>query len=196
MSAVLFCPFCRECFEGETECPDHELALVPFEKLPRPPARLPSDDEPVGPLEPRYGRAWFGGGAVLILVGFFVPTLVIADGARATSFSLLDLASTKATNLWTVPAAAVAGLGMLARVRRPRDLGRVRLAALAMPAFVALSLGLSLQRMFAALGEGALGSVLTPTPAAALFVLGWGASVWGALTLGRGGAVAGAPLGH
>ena len=32
-TAVLFCPFCRESFEGETHCPEHELALVPFDRL-------------------------------------------------------------------------------------------------------------------------------------------------------------------
>ena len=32
---LLFCPFCRECFEGEAQCPEHELALVRFEDLPR-----------------------------------------------------------------------------------------------------------------------------------------------------------------
>ncbi|MBW2210554.1 MAG: hypothetical protein JRG67_05830 [Deltaproteobacteria bacterium] len=34
-SKILFCPFCRDGFEGRTECPEHELTLVPIDKLPR-----------------------------------------------------------------------------------------------------------------------------------------------------------------
>ena len=31
--SVLFCPFCEESFEGLTQCPEHELELVAFDKL-------------------------------------------------------------------------------------------------------------------------------------------------------------------
>ena len=32
---ILFCPFCRESFEGEAVCPEHDLELVPIDRLPR-----------------------------------------------------------------------------------------------------------------------------------------------------------------
>ena len=30
---ILFCPFCRDGFEGVEECPEHELTLLPIDRL-------------------------------------------------------------------------------------------------------------------------------------------------------------------
>ncbi|HVZ36050.1 MAG TPA: hypothetical protein VG963_26665, partial [Polyangiaceae bacterium] len=63
---VLFCPFCRECFEDSSTCPEHELRLVPFDQLtPDPEAREDEGDAApptnaeeahLAPFDPRFGR--------------------------------------------------------------------------------------------------------------------------------------------
>jgi len=92
-SKILFCPFCRDGFEGRTECPEHELTLVPIDKLPRKAeATLQSVTLFV---DPRLGRGAVLFGAALVLVGFMAPLVsgagvsasgleVAIDGAAAT----------------------------------------------------------------------------------------------------------------
>jgi hypothetical protein len=108
----LFCPFCRDGFEDCTECPEHELTLVPIDELPREPGRL------LGSVtffaDPRLGRGAVLLGATLVLAGFLVPLLEVAiDGAG---------------NLWFTPGAAIALLWILWR-RRSRGAMRAARAA-------------------------------------------------------------------
>lgn len=130
---ILFCPFCRECYEGETRCPEHELALVPFEKLPRnaedAAADLPRDDEDVSPFDGRFGRAIVAAGALTLLASFGMTFVDIVVQGDATGFSGLEAASGRAPNLWTVP---FVGVVLLAILGRRRTLAKMRSARLSM----------------------------------------------------------------
>ena len=148
-NAILFCPFCRECFEGETVCPDHELALVPLEKLPPRPedARAaPKDDEKLAPFDLRYGRAVVAGGALLAIVSFFLPFLTRAGDGHLITFSAAQLATTVAPNLWTIPFAAVVLLAILARRRTLGQMRGARLVVFLMGLFPAVSAGYTVLR--------------------------------------------------
>lgn len=131
---LLFCPFCRECFEGERECPEHELALVPFEKLPRDPeldgSDLPAHDEPVSLLDPRFGRGLVMAGIVLSIVGFAMPVMTIATAEQSRTFSGFAAAATRAPNLWTIPFVAAMFVWVLARRRTPLAMLGARLAGI------------------------------------------------------------------
>lgn len=131
---LLFCPFCRECFEGERECPEHELALVPFDKLPRDPeldgSELPAHDEPVSMLDPRFGRGLVMAGVVLLLIGFALPVLTLASADQSRAFSGFEVASTRARNLWTIPFVAAMFVWVLARRRTPLAMLGARLAGI------------------------------------------------------------------
>ncbi len=151
---VLFCPFCRESFEGLTHCPEHELALVPFDRLPPDPALYEPIDEhaPVAPFSLRHGRGVVAAGSGLMLVGFFAPLVRTAldassyrGGAGPAVASAFDLAITQATNLWMIPSVA---LGLLALLGRRRTLVHMRQARLALMA-IALIGGASLIYSFA-----------------------------------------------
>ena len=123
---ILFCPYCRDGFEGVAECPEHELTLVPIDRLPR--AGASSLDEVSFFADPRLGRAPVLLGAVLVLVGTLAP-FVRADGIEA---SALEVAIDGAHNLWLTPAAALCCLWVLS-VRRSRAAMReARLAVLAL----------------------------------------------------------------
>lgn len=120
---ILFCPFCGEAFEGRVECPEHELALVPIDRLPKN-HRSPSEVSHF--LDPRLGRGPVLLGAALTVIGFFFPLVRTAQ----TEASALEVAIDGAHNLWLVPGAA---LGMLAVlwIRRDREsMWSARLAAL------------------------------------------------------------------
>jgi hypothetical protein len=131
---LLFCPFCRECFEGETECPEHELALVPFEKLPRDPevdaGDLPAHDQAVSLLDPRFGRGFVMGGIVLSAVGFLMPVLSLVGDGQSRVWSGFEAASSRAPNLWTVPFVAAMFVWVLARRRTPIAMMGARLAGM------------------------------------------------------------------
>src|SRR3954447_13256416 len=67
---VLFCPFCRESFEGRSKCPEHDLALVGFDKLgpdPFEPENMPEvvDETPLATIDPAFGRGYVAAGALL-----------------------------------------------------------------------------------------------------------------------------------
>jgi len=119
---VLFCPFCREGFEDCTECPEHELTLVPIDELPREAGRA------LGSVtffaDPRLGRGAVLLGATLVLLGFLVPFV----RSRAVWASALEVAIDGAGNLWFTPGAAIALLWILWR-RRSRATMRVARAA-------------------------------------------------------------------
>lgn len=128
---LLFCPFCRECFEGELECPAHELALVAFDALPADPAdesELPSHDQPVSILDPRFGRGFVMAGVLLSLVGFSMPVFSILSGEQTRVFSGFEAAASRAPNLWTVPFVALMFAWILMRRRTPLAMLGARLA--------------------------------------------------------------------
>jgi hypothetical protein len=125
---VLFCPFCRECFEGLTRCPEHDLALVGFERLgpdPLDEAHDPDvvDSTPLEPLDPGFGRGWVAAGAVLnaLALGF---EFVRGVGPSA-GLSVLELAIT-APSLWTLPIVSFVLLFVLRRRSTPRALRSLR----------------------------------------------------------------------
>jgi hypothetical protein len=129
VAPVLFCPFCRESFEGETVCPEHELSLVPWSDLPRP-AR--SDDEVLPWWSPAFGRGPLGVGAAGSLLAFMVWPLASTEGALRMGGSMLKLALLGSPKLWLVVMGPLALLVLLYRRRTPLSLRRARLAALVM----------------------------------------------------------------
>lgn len=140
-----FCPFCRESFDDAELCPDHGLPLVPFEELPGMARRTPGEGEAVAPYDPRFGRGVVFVGVALAVVAMALP-FVARDGVEV---SLLGLATTRATNLWTVPCVTAA---QLAIVLRRRTLESMRAARAVLPALSLLSLasvGYTLHRVHA-----------------------------------------------
>lgn len=125
---VLFCPFCRESFEGTQRCPEHDLLLVPFDKLgpdPLDPAHDPEviDDTELDTLEPGFGRGFVASGALLnaLALGFeFVRGIKGSDG-----LTVRELAIT-APSLWTLPLVSFTLLFLLKRRRTPRSLRGLR----------------------------------------------------------------------
>ena len=126
--SILFCPFCRECFEGEARCPDHDLALVPFARLPEARREL-ADDEPLLPLDPRFGRGFVFLGAALMLAGFLGPLARTYYGDQEAWDTGYRLAATRAMNLWMVPMVAAALVAILHRRATLAQLRSVRLAS-------------------------------------------------------------------
>jgi hypothetical protein len=132
--SVLFCPFCRESFEGKKRCPDDDLPLVAWDALPaRPEAEL-GDDEEARLTDLRRGRAELLLGGALLLASSMAPFVEIAGDGRVQRFSTLSAASTAAPGLWSVPFAGALFLSLVLRRRTPRQMRGARLAAL----FVAL----------------------------------------------------------
>ena len=145
----LFCPFCRECFEGETHCPDHELGLVSFEDLPPDPtaARPPRDDEELVLHEWRHGRGIVLAAALTMLVGFAMPFLHAVEGERQVTESAFAL-SLRAPILWMVPGVAVAMVFILMRRRTVAALRGVRLAVPVLCVLAGSSMAYTVWRAF------------------------------------------------
>jgi hypothetical protein len=186
---VLFCPFCREAFEDATMCPDHDIRLVPFDALEgatEPDA--PEDDEALPIYDPRLGRGLVGAGAFLLLIASALPFVARSSGDQSIAPSLFTLASEEATALWTVPCVALALLVMLACLRAPRTMRRLRpvvmLAALAAPLSVAIAF-MNIQS--AALALTQRGEDVHLSTGAGVLAIGVGAVVTlvGALAFGR-----------
>ncbi|KPK13738.1 MAG: hypothetical protein AMJ62_14465 [Myxococcales bacterium SG8_38] len=100
-ATLLFCPFCGEAFEGRRECPEHELALLPIDDLPR--RAEGALDEVRVFADPRLGRGPLMLGAVLVLIGFVAPFA----RSRGIEASALEAAVDGAVNLWLTPGAAI-----------------------------------------------------------------------------------------
>ncbi len=148
---ILFCPFCRECYEGERVCPVHELDLVEFQDLPRQAHEtdLPAWDEPVLPWDIRFGRGALALGALLLLVAFFLPMVTGSFDDEPFRWTGLDLATDRAKNLWTVPFVGALYFWMLLRRRTPVEMLGTRLVAVllaVMPAFSTVYTWLNVQR--------------------------------------------------
>jgi len=141
---VLFCPFCRESFEGARVCPDHDLPLVPFHKLPPDPtaAEAPQvgDDTQLDTFDPRFGRAYVAGGALLNACAFAAEFVRFPGGH---GLSTLLLASSMPA-LWTLVLVSVTLLLVLRRARTLRMLRALRVLvpalALVAPATLAWEL--------------------------------------------------------
>ncbi len=108
----MFCPFCGDGFENRTECPEHELALIPIDRLPR--TREPRFETVSFFLDPRLGRGSVLMGASLAVLGFFAP-LVSVTGAQRSEIeaSALEVAIAGAVNLWLTLGAALGILSIL-----------------------------------------------------------------------------------
>jgi hypothetical protein len=170
-TAVLFCPFCAEAFEGLDRCPTHDLALVPFRQLPR--SRVP-DDERVAMASPTLGRGPLFLGALLTLIAFFCP-LVRLSGQVEIQNTLRELASGRAPRLWLVPVSALAVVSILVRRRTPASMRGARLA------LCLLSLLPSGLVLFTLSGAGSAAQRMAEQLGARIYVH-WGAGAW--LTLG------------
>lgn len=117
---ILFCPFCRDGFEGVSECPEHELTLVPLDRLPRERA-----SEVAFFADPRFGRGALSFGVLLVLTGFFAPLV----RARGVESSALEVAIDGAHNLWLTPGAALWLIWILWKRRARRLMRSARVAA-------------------------------------------------------------------
>lgn len=119
-----FCPYCHEGFEGRSECPEHELTLIPFHELPRRADRLL--DEVAFFVDPRLGRSAPLLGAALVFIGFVAP-FVRSSGLEA---SALEVAIDGAGNLWLTPGAVIVLLWILWQRRRRDTMRAARVAVL------------------------------------------------------------------
>lgn len=152
---VLFCPFCREDYEGETSCPVHELPLVEFHQLPRQAHErtFAGLDEDVGPLTLGYGRGWILAGGLLLLLSFVLPFASAVRGDERVTWSALTMALQRDPRLWTLPFAGGLFLSILLRRRTPRQMYGARLASLGMALLVPVSFGYPLYRVFRGAAE-------------------------------------------
>jgi hypothetical protein len=190
---ILFCPFCRECFEGEARCPEHDLLLVPFEKLPRnaedEAADLPADDEDLATSDLRFGRGWIAAGAALLGLSFAMPFVDLHVGSKTFAFTGMTAAAQRAPNLWTVPFVAALVIGILGRRRSLRKMRGARLSMLFLSAAPLFALGYSyLHVVQGAALESARGTAtMTVTPGFGIAVAIAGALVmaFGARKLGH-----------
>ena len=111
---ILFCPFCGDGFEGRSDCPDHDLTLLPLDELPRRAQRRLQGVTFFA--DPRLGRGPVLLGISLALLGFLVPMVRYGDVVE----SALEVAIEGAGNLWLAPGAGLAVLLILWR-RRTRS---------------------------------------------------------------------------
>lgn len=125
---VLFCPFCRESFEGRNTCPEHDLALVGFEKLgpdPLEPENMPElmDETPLATVEPSFGRGYVAAGAFLNALA--LGCTFVKGSAAWPGVTTHALARTL-PSLWTLGLVSFTLLFILQRRRTPRALRSVR----------------------------------------------------------------------
>ncbi|MBK6577083.1 MAG: hypothetical protein IPG17_12930 [Sandaracinaceae bacterium] len=152
--SVLFCPFCEESFEGLTQCPEHELELVAFDKLK---SRLDedaqrertSDEKPIDALHPGYMRGPVALGAVTTAVGFFLPFIEFQLGDQLATASAYSFALERALNLWTPLGVAIAQLAVLATRRTPSAMQSARLTIPLLSCVGGASIAYTAQRVFA-----------------------------------------------
>jgi hypothetical protein len=165
---VLFCPFCRDSFEGRKTCPAHDLALVTFERLApadherfeesdeseadqsslgRETSRFDAsarDDRPCGVFEPRHGRAEVALGA--LLVGAALP-LELVKFPHQPPLHTYELARAL-PSLWTLGLVCFTALYALARRRTLRELRGLRVLVPALALVAPFTVGWLLYRRF------------------------------------------------
>ena len=161
-SPILFCPFCRDPFEGLEVCPTHDLKLVRLSELPPSAEELARREaEHLALFSPRAGRGWLIAAAACLIVGFFCPSVVITARDHVRMLSTLDLATRVAPNLWALPAVAASYVAILARRRTPLAMRAVRVALAVLSLFAVASTGLTAWRLLA--GAEAARSAVMPT---------------------------------
>jgi hypothetical protein len=150
---ILFCPFCRESFEGQTRCPEHELELVPLARLPVAAHEHDLDDDdglhdPAAPhsparlsaLDPRYGRAEVLAAALINGLALVLP-LGTGQGDGLGQHRTLVLCAVFPV-LWTLLLVSFTLVFVLVRRRTLVSLASLRLLVpalgLASPAALAL----------------------------------------------------------
>lgn len=148
MADVLFCPFCRESFEGLAACPEHGLRLVPFSALAHEEAQLDLN-QPLPFWEIGYGRVWVMLGLALSLVGFFLPLARLSGDVTAAS-TLFALAQGRAKTLWLVPLAALGQLVVLNRRRSAQGMSSARISVLWLALLPPLVVGMTLYGVLSA----------------------------------------------
>jgi hypothetical protein len=190
---VLFCPFCRECFEGQARCPEHDLALVTFDALPRTledaASEIPREDEDVSSFDGRFGRGFVAAGAVAFLISFAMKFVDIAVQGDRTGFSGFEAASGRAPNLWTVPFVGALLIAILARRRSLNKMRGARLSVMLLGFAPLFAIGYSYFRVLEGAAEAARagGANMDVTPGLGVFVAALGSFVvaYGARRLGH-----------
>lgn len=180
----LFCPFCREPFEGRASCPDHTLALVPFDQLALAESdaddteerEIHPDERPIALLDPRWGRGVVALGA--LLAGAALALDLAPLGGRV--FRAYQVAAAL-PSLWTLLLASFSALYVLFRRRTPRELRALRVLVPLLGGVVMLTLALALRR---------LGTAVFTGSAAYAMVASAVALVWGGVRLGGPGRAA------
>jgi hypothetical protein len=124
---VLFCPFCRDCFEGRATCPYHDLPLVGFDKLgpdPFDPENMPEviDETELATLDPAFGRGYVAVGALLNALAL---ELEFVRGKGTDGLTTRELATT-VPSLWTLLLVTFTLAFILKRRRTPHEMRRVR----------------------------------------------------------------------
>ncbi len=152
---ILFCPFCRECYEGELKCPVHELPLVEFVDLPKMAheRKLPGFEEDLEPWDARFGRGWIALGVVFGLVGFFMPFASAVVDDQEAVWSGFDLAAGPARTMWTIPFVLALYAWLLVRRRNIRAMRGARLVAIVLSFAPALSAGYAMVHMWRGIDE-------------------------------------------
>jgi hypothetical protein len=203
---VLFCPFCRESFEAQRVCPEHELALVSFDRLP-PSEAFDDDDEddalagaqpdpstgasvgfdapgapPTAQLDDRaHGllEPRFGRAPVFLgaMLNLVALGLPLVGGEALTTYQL----ARGFPSLWTLMLVSFTVAFTLARRRTPRRLRSLRVL---IPLLSLLS-PLALIWTSARLGHPSLGAAVYVVGAASLLLLVGGARLGGPPSLGR-----------
>lgn len=174
---LLFCPFCRECYEGESLCPVHELPLVDFVELPKQAHERETVhlDQPVKPWDLRFGRGWIMLGAVVSAVGFFLPFATVTSAEQETSWTAMNLANSAAPNLWSVPFAAALFVSFLYRRQTPVQMRGARLASFLLALTPVVSVAYTMRNMVRGVTAQHGATTLSWEPG--LFVIGLGAAL-------------------
>jgi hypothetical protein len=132
---VLFCPFCRESFEDTLVCPDHDLGLVPFDRLPPDPVSAEptevSDDTRLETADLRFGRGYVALGAALNAAALGAEFVRFPDGRSLTTLAL----ASSLPGLWTL---ALVSFMLLFVLRRAKTLRALRALRVLVPTLSAL----------------------------------------------------------
>jgi hypothetical protein len=127
---VLFCPFCRESFEGQTHCPEHELLLVSFQRLSSEPTSaedLLDEPEPLSPWDLRYGRGSVLLGALLNALALGVEFVRFPDGSAPSTLAM----ASSLPALWSL---ALVTFTVVFALRRGTSLRALRALRVVVPA--------------------------------------------------------------
>lgn len=183
---LLFCPFCRECYEGEKVCPVHELPLVDFIELPKQAHERETVhwDQPVKPWDVRFGRGWIALGALVSAAGFFLPFATVLAAEQETTWSAMNLANSAAPNLWSVPFAAALFVSFLYRRQTPLQMRGARLASLLLALTPVVSVAYTMRNIVRGVAHQHGATAVTWQPG--LYVIGLGALLlaYGAVRFG------------